>query len=574
MTLFIFEIMKKSLLQFFNSYYFTIGFVLVLIPYLIWLVLGENSFVVIRDNLDGNIVYPKLIIESGNMLGLDLQAVIPSVMNGLPRSFFGSGFNFTMLLFYLFPPIYAYILNAMFSHLVGYVGMYLFLKRYLPTNKNWLIFTLSFLWGILSYYHISFGLAIAGQPLLLYAFLNILYARSKWFDWVIVLLFPFFSFMVKSLPFYLPFLFVIGVLYWRKHKFPKWYFLAMFMITGINLLIEFNLVYSSLMGGYESHRSVRETYFEPTWNELILNFKLMVLSTPFHAGEFRTLPIIFLIFISIFFFKVKMERNTKYILLAAALILIQNYLWPIFLYYIGDDLNISILKKFNFIRFGVLMPFLWLLLMYQFLKSFDYTKMYQKIIGILCIAIVSGSIIYNNQEIKGNVKELVGKHHLPNYKQFFDEEVFNQIKRKIGEEDVKNYSVVSVGMHPSITQYNQFNTLDGYQNNYLLSYKKKFRKIIEAELDKSPDMRDFYDKTGNRSYVYSSELWMKYFFVINKNEKVEIQNLDVDLLQLKKMGAKYIFSIVPIRNLERECEFIGSFTTKASFWEVFVYRIK
>ena len=82
-----------------------------------------------------------------------------------------------------------------------------------------------------------------------------------------------------------------------------------------------------------------------------------------------------------------------------------------------------------------------------------------------------------NTEFKNNLKILTN-HSIsePTFKEFIANDVFNLIKNDIGS---SGFNVASIGMHPSVSQMNGFSTLDSYEPNYLLTYKKKFRKIIE-----------------------------------------------------------------------------------------------
>ena len=69
-----------------------------LIPYIFWFILGENSFVLIHDSLDSEFVYIKLLLESNDLFGFNFDSELPTVMNGLNRSFFRSGFNFAFII--------------------------------------------------------------------------------------------------------------------------------------------------------------------------------------------------------------------------------------------------------------------------------------------------------------------------------------------------------------------------------------------------------------------------------------------------------------------------------------------
>ena len=54
---------------------------------------------------------------------------------------------------------------------------------------------------------------------------------------------------------------------------------------------------------------------------------------------------------------------------------------------------------------------------------------------------------------------------------------------------------MSVGLDPMIAVMNDIRVIDGYHSVYPLSYKIKFRKIIEKELTKNIKLNDLVGKT-------------------------------------------------------------------------------
>ncbi|MBY6273894.1 MAG: hypothetical protein CW346_17105, partial [Bacillaceae bacterium] len=59
---------------------------LYVLPYYL---LGENSHIRVHDNLDSNIAWYKVLARSGKLFA-GPGAVIPQVINGLPREAYGS----------------------------------------------------------------------------------------------------------------------------------------------------------------------------------------------------------------------------------------------------------------------------------------------------------------------------------------------------------------------------------------------------------------------------------------------------------------------------------------------------
>ena len=156
------------------------------------------------------------------------------------------------------------------------------------------------------------------------------------------------------------------------------------------------------------------------------------------------------------------------------------------------------------------------------------------------------------------------------YKQFYDVELFTKIDHYINRSK-EDYRIVSLGLYPSVTQYNGFYTLDSYQTTYPLEYKQQFRRIMENELTKSERWKNYFDSWGSRCYLFSSELdW----FAVGKHEMIEISNLEINTDVIKEMGGQYIFSAVKIlNNDENNLVLEQIFETEESWWRIYLYRI-
>ena len=118
---------------------------------------------------------------------------------------------------------------------------------------------------------------------------------------------------------------------------------------------------------------------------------------------------------------------------------------------------------------------------------------------------------------------------------YFRIETYKKIKQLIG-----NSRVASIGINPMIAPMNNINAIDGYHQIYPLSYKKKFRKVIEEELNKNKVWKDYYDNWGSRVYMFSND----------KN------NLLFNFVEAKKLGAEYIISSFPLQNKNIEPNYL------------------
>ena len=101
---------------------------------------------------------------------------------------------------------------------------------------------------------------------------------------------------------------------------------------------------------------------------------------------------------------------------------------------------------------------------------------------------------------------------------------------------------------------NDISVIDGYHTLYPLSYKLKFRKVIEKQLNYYQDVKKYYDDWGGRVYTFVSD------------PKI----IKINFLQAKLLGAEYVISKYSISNqiLLSICEKCNDSP------ELFLYKIK
>ncbi|MFW5891281.1 MAG: DUF6044 family protein, partial [bacterium] len=146
-----------------------------------FLLLGQNSFVTIHDDLDSEIPQYKLLSNSNFNID-DMDAVIPNIMGGIPKNVLRSSLSIQLLLFKIFSPFLAYSINQIIIRLIAFFGMYLLLGK-LKTDNDLVISGVALTFSLLPFWSMS-GLTIAGLPIVLYSFLNIKDDKSNIFDWL------------------------------------------------------------------------------------------------------------------------------------------------------------------------------------------------------------------------------------------------------------------------------------------------------------------------------------------------------------------------------------------------------
>jgi hypothetical protein len=233
----------------------------------------------------------------------------------------------------------------------------------------------------------------------------------------------------------------------------------------------------------------------------------------------------------------------------------------------------TFLKGFNFSRVGNILPLLFSILLVAII-TFNKNQIFKNV--LITLTIISSIFLqlyfpvkeFSSQLLKKNLKkesiELIREHYQnkkikeiitiindkKNYKHknfiynvktdksfdtYYRFKTYKKIKLLVGSS-----RVASIGLDPMIAAMNDINVIDGYHNIYPLSYKKKFRKIIQEELSQNNSLKDYYDDWGNRVYMFYS----------NKN------NLLFNFNEAKNLGAEYIISSFLIENINLKFNYL------------------
>ncbi|WP_251549935.1 DUF6044 family protein [Neobacillus muris] len=540
---------------------------LVLAIYLLPLfILQENAHIRVHDNLDSNLAWYKVLSHSGQMFG-GISGVIPQIINGyLPRNAFGTEYSIIVWLFSLFPTMVAYGINQALTRVVAFFGMYLLLRKHFLSGEKWislniaasLAFALTPFWP-------SGMLSTLGMPLALWAFLNIRKGEESLKNYAVLTFLPFYASIVLGFFFFLS---AMGILWLtdavrRKGWNYRFLFSIMYM-AFVFMLVEYRLVYSFFVKGEPNSR---DEYFHAQlsfWHSVRLTFKNYFLGHT-HVMTVHTFIIVPAAFLALYFvYSKKLWRQERTFVFLFVLNFLLS-LWYAFWFYKGWQPlteKFHFMNTFNFARYHFLRPMVIYASFALALKiislqgfSWSQTAKWLAALQILLLCLFNDEIIYRDK---------------PTVKEFYAEELFHDIKAYIGQPP-ENYRVASIGIHPAIAQYNGFYTLDTYNNFYPLSYKHQFRKIIEKELEKNSTIRKYFDKWGGRCYLFTAQLGKRY--MIKKDSKRHLKNLELNTGVFKEMGGRYIFSALPIDNAEQnQLKLERVFNSKASAWKIYLYR--
>jgi hypothetical protein len=495
----------------------------------------ENARFLIHDNLDSNVIWFKVLHESGKMFSSN-DANIPNILGGMPRGCYFSEFHFMSLLYYFFPPLLAYNLNIIIIHFLAFFSMYFFIRKYVFKYANeWAIVIISLSFSLLPFWPFG-GATITAQPLLLYAFLNILNNEFKVRNWLIILLFPFYSSLAFSNLFFIIALFVGFVTFCiYKRKINFYFILALFLFVIASVCAEYRLFYMQYIAHFESHRELFVKAQTLNWKGVIgVSLRHLV----FGQYHFYTLQFPFLIIAclaAIIFGNTRKEKLTLLFFLALTYIISLLYVLPMWAPATNIMQKNAVLNSFA-LRFYSLSTLAWFIIFAFSVRLLLNANFLLKYVVIL---FGIGSIIVSFFSI--GVSDYFGNKYAENsfcntyiydsdwahgsFKEYYKINLFDTIKKKIKP---GSYYTACLGIDPAILQFNNYNTIDGYFYYYAKSYNSKIKSICKLEMEKSKT-----ETIGSRVFLVCDD--------INKNKQV-IDNLQLDFDEMKKMGVKYIFS--------------------------------
>lgn len=539
-----------------------------------FLICDTNSFVLYNDNLDSEIIFLHILKMNGLLFSSDANAVVPNVMNGLPRVYFHSEFSFIRVFFLLLPTFWAYVVNNLVIRLVGFIGMFLFMRDFfIPGRNQTTAAIIATIFCIVPLYSL-YGLSVMGVPLVLWTFQKLMLRQQKFYHYIIIILFPFYSHFALIGPFLISLLVALAVyrIFIMKLTVPKIYYGSILLLFLFFLIANFNIIASYIIpSDVVAHRSERNEVPYPVITAIKQTIKV-VLFGHYHSASFAAFPI-YLFALGVMY---SVRNNKRKVLnlaipfIAIFLISIFIALYPFIKYGLRDVLHI--LTTFQLSRFSFLIPVMWFLLIGLSLKYNKYPIKY----FYLAMAVQAIIILNANKEIRKNYLHIISKGpneiNFDGFEAIFSAQLFHEIDQYIGLPK-SSYRTLSLGLEPNVALYNGFYTLDSYQNYYPLSYKHSFRKIIEKELDKNKKLKAIFDTWGNKCYVFSAELRDCCSYDCNKKKNCAVNNLDINVDEARKLGGRYLFSAVPVNNYQDlGISYLKKFTHPDARFNIYLYK--
>lgn len=559
--------------------------IVVLIPNMI---LGEGSVFTVHDQLDESMMNYVLTARHPG------EDTIPEMLGGINASGLAPSAVLFMLLYRVMSPFHAFLCTYGLMILSGFFGMYFLVREF--TNSSILAALSAGIFCMLPLYPV-YGLSQMGIPLILYAFVCLWKRKHIPAALGITVLFGLTSHLVYTgyvvLAFWLGSLLFTGILCIsakeRHGSFPKWCAVGFILLFITYVLCNRNLISEILLGRtldghpcYVSHREEMVNAAMPFWRTVWDVFA----NSAQHAFTYHDgmiVPILLLLAVSGIFYRKLNERAAGLYRLAMGGMLT---LFLIAVFYaicksqpVTDWKNnvTGFLHYFQMERFYWLYPAGWYL---EFALAFgvwwtacDRQRALQCLVLALVLfptadTVLHNSYFYMNVNQKNNGSGITG---YISWESYYAEGLMTQLEEAIGR-DMDTYRVVHLGISPAPALMHGFYTVDGYSNNYPLSYKHAFRRVIASELDKAPETAVYFDTWGNRCYLFNSQTGN--YWMLEKGSDVVYEGLQFDMKALAELGCQYLFSGGEIADADRMgLRPMGYFETEDSYWGIWLYAL-
>ncbi|UOQ77016.1 DUF6044 family protein [Hymenobacter sp. 5516J-16] len=539
------------------------------------------TYILIDDNLDTELAPPFVLLQEGKALDYRSTTVVERLMNGLPRNALRPGLQPLVGLMALLDPLPAYLLHELLVRLAGLVGMYLLLRRYgLPGARHaTLCAALALAWAVLPTYT-AYGASVLGQPWVVLALLNLRLGPGRWSDWLVLVGFALWSSLVLTGVFVLAAAGMVLVWDASRHRRVAWRpVLGVGLLALGYLLVEYPLVYSLLIERqFVSHR-VEFDYAQlapgGVGAGLIGAVRYFGLGQ-YHAGLFLRAAPLLAAGLALAYVPAGPARRrlVRWLAFSLSILGVLALFCGFYPQLIGVAQRLlPLLRAFNLSRIHFLTPLLWFGVLVLSLRRLPAGWLPLGLVGLQLLIGLS-----MNPEWTLNVRRLLGRLPAtePTYAAYVAPELFARVQQAIqartGQRPAQ-YRVACLGFPPAVASLNGFYTLDAYQNNYPLSYKRQFRPLIAAELAKSPAIQTYFDAWGNRCYLFSAELG-KNFRVAAFPAQV-VHEWAFDAQAFRRLGGRYVLSAARLQHPERSgLQLLESRTAPGAYWRIWVYQVR
>lgn len=558
-----------------------IGLIFIIIFFITSLLKGESILINYHDQLDSEVVFYKL---KGRSLADFTSNSFPEFMDSKAKVTVPS--VFTSLIYLIFTPNKAFIINLFFARIIAFCSLFFLLGK--SHVSKWISLLVALTFALLPFYSV-YGISIVGIPLVILAFWNLHDNKHQLISYLFLGFYALYSSLVL-VGFAVIFFSIIFMIVSRNRNIKQKLF-GFFTLISLYGLTNLPLINSILFE--ESFISHRESWVFSSESFITKTFTLFLNGqnhiTTFHH---RIIPFTIFILILLILNRKKNENKlnllfSKYIIFCLLIITLITLFYGVFETSIGLSIRryifgYSPFYSFQFDRIYWILPFIWYFLFALELSTLEKTLSSlnlksRKLILFSVWLIVSfpalrASDITTNFLFNYELGKPINGSWV-SWESFYSENLFSELKEYLNEQNTNEpYKVASIGLYPSITLFNGFSCVDGYSNNYSLTYKKQIIDIQKQELEKNQINKSYLINWGNRAYIFSSQLGKKFYFTEKDNKSINI-NLNAD--GLIEIGCSYIISAVKINNSDDiGLNLLKIFTDIKSPYIIYVYKVE
>ena len=567
-----------------------------------YLVIGDNSYIAVHDNLDLFVAQFAMLKNTGSFFAHGVNAPF---LGGISRDVLPSEFSLYTILYMIFPPFAAYIIGYILKVLIAVFSMRLLIMDILkyPKSKENMsvsdeldedkleaaanIATLvGLLYGVLNMFP-AFGIPFASIPLIVFLLRRAHLSNRKTLSPMIpllVFLYPILSYFSYFGFFIIGYLLVAIIWLWiREKRVPKTLIISMIALIAGYVVMEYRLFDMMLFSKEMTIRETMDPGFMPGKDVIRLMGDAFV-NGMMHADDVHKFFVMPVCVIYFFFLNIRyiVKKNVRGIFtdiynLGALMIVLNAIVYGLY-YFEPVNRFFGIiappLKGFQFNRTIFFNPLLWCLMFFVVIYRVKVPVLLKYAAVLVAVAIVlltpgRYNDLYTTAHHTVRAQVYGNENDELNFREFYSSKLFKSIKKDIGY--AEGEWSVAYGMHPAILEYNGISTLDGYLGFYSQSYKERFRKVIEPALSRKEATRAYFDDWGARCYLYSGT---DDSIVMATRSMFGVTDTDLyaDTTALKDMGCKYIFSRIDISNTEElGLELVGKYSGEESAYTIYVY---
>ncbi|MEP1649726.1 MAG: DUF6044 family protein [Paracoccaceae bacterium] len=485
-----------------------------LVPYALF---GTHAHVVVHDHLDANFSWGVVLAREAQIFA-GAQDIVQPVLGGLERQYIGSPYQLYFWLFAVLPPFGVLIATEALTRTIAFVGAYAFISTFVVRapmryREVLLCSLVAGCFALLPFWPPG-GAAVAGLPLFLWAAFK---ARSAWprpSNAVAILfcigLFVLFGSMVLSGIFALVLTSTVIVFDLLRRRFGSALRLCVFnAFTTLGFIWQNKWLLALSVSDTPNSRSEWVVSGQPG-SVLPKTIAKSFFNGQYHADPGTEWPIFLAVLAALILAPlVTLLRGRQSLpsfnamVLALIALLVTAVFYGFFLWSVVQGvLSGTVLSGFNFGRFHWLQPGLWAIAFGAALFVLQETLKWPWARRFIPFSLACFQLLINVNELPVYAR---ASGTIMAFDSFFAPRVFAKMRGDLKAEE-SPVRLGLIGIHPAIAQYNGFDTLGAYVQIYPLEVKHRFRRIIAAEVAKSENLARYFDKWGNRAYLFVADL--------------------------------------------------------------------